>query len=909
MVKFRRLRRKISRTRWTAWLLGIQLPAGEADRPGLILVQVDGLARSQLERALAKDRMPFLEGLIRRKHFTLEDFYSGVPSTTPAVQAEIFYGVKCAVPSFEFFNREAGKLMRMYEPSSAEEVESRLAEACSDGPLLKDGRSYSNIYRAGAESSHYCSGDFAPSEIFKHLSSKQWIGLMLLHAPALFRIVALALLELGLAIVDSIKGLRDGEDTIAEIRFIPARVVICLMLREMLRIKVRLDIESGVQTIHANFLGYDEQAHRRGPGSAFAHWTLKGIDRTIRDFYRAAQRCDFRDYEIMIYSDHGQESANPYAKRNGREIDAALAAVFSKGSLAGSSVWMSRVPEKAGNVLDSCRSWFGLKRPPGVVAGTPDPDNHIIVSAMGPIAHVYLPVSLSPADMRNYACGILRDAGVPLVLWKDSESQVHAVNPAGTWELPRDRVEILGENHPFLDEAARDLVSLVNHPNAGNFILSGWNPRATPLSFPPENGAHGGPGREETRGFLLIPDRIRRWHASHLAQSGTRVRGEDLRRIALHYLDRDIGTVECVPEAAAACRDLTLRVMTYNIHSCIGLDGKVRPERIARVINHFEPDLVAVQEVDAHRPRSREEDQAARIAEHLRLGHVFHAMLEEEKERYGIAMFANRPFQIVKTGYLTPAEPRLLREARGAIWVETWLGGTKIHFINTHFGLGNEERRRQVETLLGPEWLGAIPDNEPVILTGDFNSGPGSGVFKRLSSRFRDAQQGLPSHRPMATFSSLRPLLRIDHVFISRHSPSMPWSFRIPRPRGSPPITCRSAWNSHFANHEPHPLDRKPAAPGSRALAPRPSRRFGLPPPSRVVLARTASGTGPRHAGWLAAGGLLRPSRNRFPHQHFSTHRRNALRVPWRDGMDRRGGDISPCAGLLSRSRVDASQG
>jgi len=65
--------------------------------------------------------------------------------------------------------------------------------------------------------------------------------------------------------------------------------------------------------------------------------------------------------------------------------------------------------------------------------------------------------------------------------------------------------------------------------------------------------------------------------------------------------------------------------------------------------------------------------------------------------------------------------------------------------------------------------LGAIPDNEPVILTGDFNSGPGSGVFKRLSSRFRDAQQGLPNHRPMATFSSLRPLLRIDHVFISRH--------------------------------------------------------------------------------------------------------------------------------------------
>jgi endonuclease/exonuclease/phosphatase family metal-dependent hydrolase len=80
--------------------------------------------------------------------------------------------------------------------------------------------------------------------------------------------------------------------------------------------------------------------------------------------------------------------------------------------------------------------------------------------------------------------------------------------------------------------------------------------------------------------------------------------------------------------------------MTYNIHSCIGIDGKVRPERIARVINHCEADIVAVQEIDAHRARSGLHDQSQVIADHLRMTHVFHAMLEEEKERYGIAIFA-----------------------------------------------------------------------------------------------------------------------------------------------------------------------------------------------------------------------------------------------------------------------------
>lgn len=89
-VRVRWLRRKISRAHWAARLLGIRTPEGEADDPGLIMIQIDGLSRTQLEKAVREGNMPFLARLIRRKHFTLENFYSGVPSTTPAVQGEIF---------------------------------------------------------------------------------------------------------------------------------------------------------------------------------------------------------------------------------------------------------------------------------------------------------------------------------------------------------------------------------------------------------------------------------------------------------------------------------------------------------------------------------------------------------------------------------------------------------------------------------------------------------------------------------------------------------------------------------------------------------------------------------------------------------------------------------------------------
>ncbi|QJE97767.1 endonuclease/exonuclease/phosphatase family protein [Luteolibacter luteus] len=733
------------------------------------MVQIDGLSRAQLEKAVQEGNMPFLARLIRRKHFTLENFYSGVPSTTPAVQGEIFYGVRAAVPSFQFLCRDQAKILRMYEAEAAAEIEQEMLKECSE-PLLKGGHSYSNIYRAGSVRSRYCSQDLAPDELLRQLHPLKTVLLSIAYAPRILRMIGLAILEAVLGLVDAVKGLYEREDFLTEMAFVPARVVVCIALREMIRFRVLLDIERGVQTIHANFLGYDEQSHRRGPSSDFAHWTLKGIDRAIRDIYRAANHSTYRDYELMIYSDHGQEATEPYERRFGRGLDTALAGVFARGPLDGAPVWMRKMPELVGNTLDRCRNLMGLKPKNQCSDGTPDPAKEIIVTAMGPIGHIYLPKKPVDAEMVDYARAMIVEAGIPLVMWRKPDGEIAAMNSRGLWALAGDRAEVLGEKHPFLDETSEDLAQLCRHRHAGDFVISGWDPRGKPLTFPMENGAHCGPGSEETRGFLLVPDRIRRWHLSHLARTADRVRGEDLRKIALHFLGRDGVREERVPEQSVRRKDLPLRVMTYNIHSCVGIDGKIRPERVARVINHFDPDIVAVQEVDAHRSRSRGHDQAQLIADHLRMTHVFQTMLEEEKERYGIAVFARFPFKILKAAHLTPADRKIFREARGAIWLKIEPeGGAPFHFINTHFGLGRNERRQQAEELLGNAWLGGLSDDEPVILCGDFNTGPRSPVFARLRSRLRDAQLAVEGHKPCATFSSVKPLLRIDHVFVSRH--------------------------------------------------------------------------------------------------------------------------------------------
>src|SRR5512139_658761 len=121
----RRVRHNLSRSVLLARLLRLPASEGSPTRPGLIMIQIDGLSRPQLERALERGEMPFLRRLIKREHYHLHSHYSGLPSTTPAVQAELFYGIKCAVPAFSFKAHESRQIVRMLEPEAAAHVESQ----------------------------------------------------------------------------------------------------------------------------------------------------------------------------------------------------------------------------------------------------------------------------------------------------------------------------------------------------------------------------------------------------------------------------------------------------------------------------------------------------------------------------------------------------------------------------------------------------------------------------------------------------------------------------------------------------------------------------------------------------------------------------------------------------------------
>jgi endonuclease/exonuclease/phosphatase family metal-dependent hydrolase len=208
-----------------------------------------------------------------------------------------------------------------------------------------------------------------------------------------------------------------------------------------------------------------------------------------------------------------------------------------------------------------------------------------------------------------------------------------------------------------------------------------------------------------------------------------------------------------------------MRVMTYNAHSCIGTDGQLSPRRIADVIAHSSPDVVALQELEVGRARTGRVDQAQRIAEYLEMDFHFHPAVQFEEERFGDAILSRLPMRLRHAGPLPAGRSRI--ERRGALWTTITANDQEIQMLNTHLGLRHAERIAQTEALFGPEWLGSTKCQPPMILCGDFNSLPGSRVHRRCLRTLRDVHRCLAVQRPRRTYPTRYPLISIDHVFLS----------------------------------------------------------------------------------------------------------------------------------------------
>lgn len=745
----RRLRRALSRDEWSWRLLKLsaRTPEPGKSRQGLLLIQIDGLSAPQFEKAMRAGRMPFLRSLLNREGYHRHSLYSGIPSTTPAAQGELFYGRRCCVPAFAYRARmdgpQSGRVMTLLNSESADRIENELKE--QGEPLLTGGSAYSNIFTGGAHEAHFCASRLSLLQVMRRFNPFALTIVVLWNGASVLRLTALLGIETALALYDAMRGRFARGEWRREFSFIFSRVLVCVGLREVVTAMASMDLARGMPVVHLNFPGFDEQAHRRGPGSAFANFALGGIDFCVRRLYRAAHRSVRREYEVLIYSDHGQESVLPYPRWRGETLSAAVQSALAS------------------------------------------PGSEATVLAYGPVGHFYLPKPCLP-ELRDRMAETLRvKAAIPMVLYaiRDGQGEIKqakAFTSEGVFLLPRDAAAVLGAKHPFLAATARDLAVLCHHADAGDFVAVGWSPpgqgsrpASKTISFAWENGAHGGPGFEETHAFALLP---RHLHVTS-DPKGEPFRHEHLRALILSMRRqgdrrgdvgvRGIGSVTGasagMPMAKPSSQPGCLTVVSYNVHACEGMDGRTSPERISRVLAQTRGEIFCLQECFGSE-RGFVPHQALRIAEILE--HDFHwGPVHVMHDAYGNAILTALPMEEKRQAAL-PTVTGYTLEERGAQWAEIEWQDLRLQVLNTHLGLLGRERNLQAEALTDAAWVPAAMADGPVVLAGDFNAGVRSTPFQTLARLLVDAQESLKGHRPRNTFFAGLPVHRIDHVFMSR---------------------------------------------------------------------------------------------------------------------------------------------
>ena len=210
----------------------------------------------------------------------------------------------------------------------------------------------------------------------------------------------------------------------------------------------------------------------------------------------------------------------------------------------------------------------------------------------------------------------------------------------------------------------------------------------------------------------------------------------------------------------------TVRIATYNVHKCRGMDRRLDAARIADVLAAVNADLVALQEVLSIPGAAPEDDQAQFIASRL-AGYevVFGENRRLRGGAYGNAILSRLPVRAVRNYDLTWRG----RERRGCLRADVELEpGRLLHLFNVHLGTAFLERRFQGRRLLSLDVLKSPALAGPRVVVGDFNEWTRGLASRLMAGEFDSVDLRLHTGR-RRSYPALLPVLHLDHFYFDRH--------------------------------------------------------------------------------------------------------------------------------------------
>lgn len=486
-------------------------PPPPRSRPHLLIVQIDGLSRAALERALAQGTMPFVARLLGRHRHRLVPMAVGMPTSTPAFQMAAMYGVRPDIPGFHYHDKREREDVYFPRPGHAARVERRQAE--NRPGILAGGSCYGCVFTGGADHTIFTFARLTRPTgrgLVRALSAGVVLGWVVVKSVAqtvveltrtLLALVAHPVRDLG----------RHG-------RWVAIKIGISVWLRELFTLSAARDLYAGVPAVYVNYLDYDVAAHAFGPRSRRARRALRRVDRAIHQLWRVARRVPELHWDVYVLSDHGQAECRPYRELTGRSFHRLVVEQLLDAPGAGTEPDGAEDAAHPGRALGRYRrGGRGLLQRfvnylEEDVLGEHEACERggVRVISAGPNAFLYVvdspePLTLEQLESRfpGLAARIAEGRGVGYVLARS------AAGPVCFWRGRRhdlaDPASPLFDGREDATLARQGLADLMAMPSAGDLVIFGIGAPEGDVSFIAEVGAHAGPSADELQTFIIAP--------------------------------------------------------------------------------------------------------------------------------------------------------------------------------------------------------------------------------------------------------------------------------------------------------------------------------------------------------------------------------------------------------------------
>jgi uncharacterized membrane protein YvlD (DUF360 family) len=508
--------------------LMIKRAAPKSDKPGLVIIQIDGLAHPILASRVRAGSVNTLARWVRSGTHKLEQWEAILPSMTSASQAGILHGNNDGIPAFRWYERDRQKLMVSSSPEDAALIVKRVSNG--EGLLSNNGASICNLMTGDATRAYLTTA--AIKDQSQGIGdSKAFIGFFF-SPTGYLRSFTLFLGEFIKELIQARRTRRSGIQPQQHrgMKYAGMRAASNVLLRDVNTSLIIEEMYRGANVIYADFTDYDELAHHCGPERVESFEALDGIDRAIGVLEHAAQDAP-RPYKFVILSDHGQSLGATFKQRYGqslgevvRDLMSGRATLFQTKTQAEGSTFvnsfLSEVTQSKGVGPSVARAALGSRTHDGVVdldkeeVPPPADESAIAVVGSGNLGLVWftgndhrLTLEELEAKHPGMVATLAQHPGVAMLMVRTARRGAVVFGHDGLRYLDEDVVEGVDPTEMFGPHTILSLKREDAMEHAPDMLfISQYEPGLGDVAaFEELIGSHGGLGGFQTQPFILHP--------------------------------------------------------------------------------------------------------------------------------------------------------------------------------------------------------------------------------------------------------------------------------------------------------------------------------------------------------------------------------------------------------------------